>query len=54
MLEQGWSGWRKCVIMEVAFEVLHMFKSPLVKENMMPASQDVEIAASSEAPCLRP
>ena len=53
LLEYVCPFWRKCVTVQVAFEVSYMLKLRSVGQLLpLPTDQDVELPTSSPAPCL--
>ena len=47
-----WLRWRKCVTVEVGFEVLHAQVSPSRQSLLLSMDPEVELLAPSLAPCL--
>ena len=47
LLEWVWLCWRKCITVEVAFEVIHAQALPSVAHSLLllPSDQDVELSA---------
>lgn len=54
LLEYVSPSWRKCIIMEVSFNILYAQAMPSVAQNLLlvPADEDVELSCPFPAPCL--